>query len=190
MPPSKHQALPLPTPLPSLDSATAARVLAALQHDDLPLAVVDARGMLPWWNARFAALFAPPAEPAHGLDRWLGPADARRLLAGEVLELALPPGARRVAHTQPWRLQAGAPAGPGELRLLRAEPPSELQALRREVAQLRERLDLVQTFSDTGVFERDPHTLAGTWDRHMYRIWGLPEPPPGSPAPAHAVSPG
>ena len=66
--------------------------------------------------------------------------------------------------------------------------PEALAALRTAEARIRglqERLDLVQEFSDTGIFERDPLTMIGTWDRHMYRIWGLPERAVGTPAPSY-----
>ncbi|MBE7427699.1 MAG: PAS domain-containing protein [Ideonella sp.] len=50
-------------------------------------------------------------------------------------------------------------------------------ALRAE--RLQELLDMAQEFGRIGVFERDPRTLRGHWDRHMPRFWGLP---PGHPA--------
>jgi hypothetical protein len=43
---------------------------------------------------------------------------------------------------------------------------NDVAALRQQ-AELRERLEMVQTFTQTGIFERDPHTLQGRWDRHM-----------------------
>ena len=59
-------------------------------------------------------------------------------------------------------------------------PLNDVAALRQQVAELRERLEMVQTFTQTGIFERDPHTLQGRWDRHMYGIYGLP--PPADPS--------
>ena len=184
----------MPTaPIP-LDAATAAALQQALHDDAQPLAAIDAQGVLQWCNARFAALWAPAVGPPQRLDQWLSADDARRLMAGEPVTWRQPNS--HVSHTgpnnptsvggnpaeAPWRLQAGRPAGAG-LQLLRAEPLDEMQALRQRIEQLHERLELVQTFSSTGVFERDAATLHGTWDAHMYRIWGLPERPPGAGAP-------
>jgi PAS domain S-box-containing protein len=74
---------------------------------------------------------------------------------------------------------ADVPDAPG-----RADPVlAELRALRAANARLQERLDLVQAFTNTGVFERDAATMQGEWDAHMYRIWGLPEQPPGTASP-------
>ncbi|MBL8350384.1 MAG: PAS domain-containing protein [Burkholderiaceae bacterium] len=160
------------------DTAVAADLLDALGRADLALGLVDCDGLLRWCTPRFAALFAPPAEPSQPLERLLGAADAQHLLAGGETGLGLPGDGAR------WRLRAGA-ATPAGLRLIRAEPADETRALRAEIARLEDRLDLVQTFSRTGVFTRDPVTLAGTWDAHMYRIWGLPEAPPGAPSLPH-----
>jgi PAS domain S-box-containing protein len=44
-------------------------------------------------------------------------------------------------------------------------------ALRAE--RLEELLSLVQQFGRLGVYERDPRTMAGHWDSHMHRFWGL-----------------
>ena len=178
----------MPTTPPPLDATTLAALQQALHHDALALAAIDAQGVLQWCNARFAALLAPSAALLQRMDHWLGPTDARRLMAGEAVEWQLPadtagPGGDPAAA--PWRLQAGAPTATG-LQLLRAEPLGELAALRRRIAQLQERLDLVQTFSQTGVFERDATTLDGTWDGHMYRIWGLPERAPDALSPAYS----
>jgi PAS domain S-box-containing protein len=178
----------LPIPPPPLDASTAAALQQALHYDAVALAAIDAQGLVQWCNARFAALLGPAAAPLHRLDHGLSPIDARRLMAGEAVEWQLPagtagPGGDTAAA--PWRLQAGAPTGAG-LQLVRAEPLGELDALRRRIAQLQERLELVQTFSQTGVFERDATTLDGTWDGHMYRIWGLPERAPGALAPGRS----
>ena len=184
----------MPTAPPSLDAATAAALQQALYDDAQPLAAIDAQGVLRWCNTRFAALWAPSVGPPQRLDQWLSADDARRLLAGEPVTWRQPTShTGPISHTgptsagggpadAPWRLQAGQPAGAG-LQLLRAEPLDELQALRQRIDQLQERLELVQTFSSTGVFEREASTLHGTWDAHMYRIWGLPERLPGAGAP-------
>ncbi|MBC7729726.1 MAG: PAS domain-containing protein, partial [Microbacteriaceae bacterium] len=178
----------MPTTPPPLDATKAAALQQALHHDPQALAAIDAQGVVQWCNARFAALLGATGAPLHRLDHWLGPADAGRLMAGEAVERQLPagtagPGGDTAAA--PWRLQAGAPTNAG-LQLVRAEPLGELGALRQRIDQLQERLELVQTFSQTGVFERDATTLDGTWDGHMYRIWGLPERAPGALAPARS----
>ena len=157
-----------------------------MHHDAQALAAIDAQGVLQWCKARFAALLAPRAALLQRLDQWLDPAAARRLMAGEAVEWQLPagtagPGGDTTAA--PWRLQAGAPTEHG-LQLVRAEPLGELAALRQRIDQLQARLDLVQTFSQTGVFERDATSLQGSWDAQMYRIWGLPERSPGALAPS------
>ena len=43
----------------------------------------------------------------------------------------------------------------------------------------------MQEFTDTGIFERDAVTMVGSWDAHMYRIYGLPERAAGMPAPSY-----
>ena len=70
-------------------------------------------------------------------------------------------------------------------------PLNDVAALRQQVAELRERLEMVQTFTQTGIFERDPHTLQGRWDRHMYGIYGLPPPAyPSAQSPPYELATG
>ncbi len=189
----------MPTAPHPLDATLAAALQQALHDDAQPLAAIDAQGVLQWCNARFAALWALADGPPLRLDPWLPPDDLRRLMAGE--PVAWRPAAGPTIDDNPtrpatatagadradavWRLQAGRPAGDG-LQLLRAQPLDELQVLRQRIDRLQERLALVQTFSDTGIFERDASTLQGTWDAHMYRLWGLPERPPDAPAPSRS----
>lgn len=40
---------------------------------------------------------------------------------------------------------------------------------------LAERLEVAQEFGRLGVWERDAHTGQGRWDRHTFRLFGLPE---------------
>ena len=77
------------------------------------------------------------------------------------------------------------PAPPATPQTL-AEALAALRAAEARISSLQERLELVQELGDTGIFERDPVTQVGVWDRHMYRIWGLPEPAPGSASPSYA----
>jgi len=39
--------------------------------------------------------------------------------------------------------------------------------------RLEDLLNMAQQFGRLGVFERDPRTMAGHWDIHMHRFWGL-----------------
>jgi signal transduction histidine kinase len=151
-------------------------LFAALSGSDLALALADARGILLWCSDPFAALFTPPAAPGQALATRLGNAAAARL--AQHGEAAIDAGGA------PWRLRSS--AGGNGTQVLHAEAAAELHTLQAQVSRLQERLDLVQHFGRTGVFERDPATMQGRWDSHMYRIWGLPEPAPGSPSPSHA----
>ncbi len=54
--------------------------------------------------------------------------------------------------------------------LLRAQ--AEVARLRAENARLAELLDMAQDFGRLGVWERDPHTLEGRWDEHVFRFFG------------------
>ena len=63
---------------------------------------------------------------------------------------------------------------------------AELRHAQAQLAGLQERLDLVQELTQTGIFERDPVTMRGTWDHQLYRIYGLPPRPSGAPATDYA----
>jgi hypothetical protein len=77
------------------------------------------------------------------------------------------------------------PLEPGREPQTLSEALARLRAAQARIRRLEERLDLVQEFADTGVFERDAVTLVGHWDAHMYRIYGLPERAPGLPSPSY-----
>jgi len=49
---------------------------------------------------------------------------------------------------------------------------AELARLRAENARLSELLDMAQDFGRLGVWERDPRTLEGRWDDHVFRFFG------------------
>ncbi len=170
-------------------------MLTALTAAPSPLALLAADGRLHWCNAAFARLFTPQATAGAALAQWLGDAAWQRLQAGDPVPV---PGPGAAWHL---RLAAAAAAEPGAegLRALSAERAdavasgpanagTEAATLRAQIAALQERLDLVQEFGHIGVFERDPVTMQGRWDAHMYRIWGLPAPPPGTPSPPYGVT--
>ncbi|MBK6865942.1 MAG: PAS domain-containing protein [Ideonella sp.] len=155
----------------------------ALAQTGVVAALIDAAGCLEWCAPAFARLrLGDPALPANifrqPLQHVLGPQAAPLLDGNPTVVLRLP--ARAGADTR-WRARLAAIA-PG-WRLLVLEPLDDADALRERVALLEERLELVQELCNAGFFERDPATLAGHWDPQMYRIFGLPVPPPGTPAP-------
>jgi PAS domain S-box-containing protein len=49
----------------------------------------------------------------------------------------------------------------------------ELQQARAEIARLRELLAMAQQFGRVGVWERDPHSMAGRWDEQMFKLFGF-----------------
>jgi hypothetical protein len=151
---------------PDAGGTPATVALSALAAAGPPLAVVDADGRLAWCSQAFADAVAGVAATALvGTDvaAWLGEGSA---MAGAG-----------------WRL-VDSDAGEGR-RLLRLLPEDDTAALHRTIADLQERIALLQTFCNAGVFEHDPRTMQGQWDEQMYRIYGLPVPPPGTPAPGY-----
>lgn len=50
---------------------------------------------------------------------------------------------------------------------------AEVERLQAENKRLAEMLDLAQEFGRLGVWERDPRTLEGRWDRHVFRFFGF-----------------
>jgi hypothetical protein len=155
-------------------------MLDALGQADLALAAADAQGRLLWCTPAFAGLFSPPAGPGQRLSALLGEADGARLAAGQPVEHER---ADASGVPVPWRLHVR--GGDGATRVISAEPLAELRALQLRNERLQERLSLVQSFTDTGVFERDPRSMRGHWDAQMYRIWGLPERPADAESPRY-----
>jgi PAS domain S-box-containing protein len=49
---------------------------------------------------------------------------------------------------------------------------AELAAAKSEIARLSEKLDVLQSFTRSGFFEREFPDMGGHWDRTMYEIWG------------------
>ena len=146
----------------------AAATLAALGAAAPALALVDAAGQLAWCSQAFAdAVAGVPAADLLGTAAatWVGTRGAAAQAPGSIVER-----------------DAG-----GGRRLLQLQATSEVDAaaLQQTVADLQERVALLQEFCNAGVFERDPDTMQGRWDTQMYRIFGLPEQPPGTPAPPY-----
>ena len=160
---------------PGLDLATA---VALLQHNPSPVALCDAQGCVEWCNPQLLELAggAPDKGRGQALASVLGLAAAD----GELLDAALQQG--RVGVLPDMRL---APRGewwaahlsllPDGRRLTQWQSTDELRRLRTETQRQAELLDLAQDFGRLAVWERDVRSLQGRWDRHMYRLWGLPE---------------
>jgi PAS domain S-box-containing protein len=49
----------------------------------------------------------------------------------------------------------------------------EVERLKRENSRLAELLDMAQEFGRLGAWERDPKTLEGRWDDHVFRFFGF-----------------
>ncbi|MBP6776951.1 MAG: PAS domain-containing protein [Piscinibacter sp.] len=155
----------------------------ALVQTGVAAALIDGAGCIAWRAPAFERLGAgdgatPARDGRQPLVTALG-AQAAPLLDGRRalgLLLVTPEGA---ATRWRARLEPLAPAW----RLLTLHPQDDAAQLRERVARLEERIDLVQDLCNAGFFERDPVTLEGHWDAQMYRIFGLPVPPPGTPAP-------
>ena len=165
-----------------MPTALTQAVLQELQASAPPLAITDAHGSLIWCSASFSTLFAPVAEPGHRINALLGIVGTDRIDDDRIEIQAAN------ATDQLWRLRARGTTAGGQL--ISAELRTDLHKAQTQVEHLRERLELVQEFSNTGIFERNPVSFEGVWDRHMYRIYGLPERGPGQPAPRYEeVSP-
>lgn len=54
-----------------------------------------------------------------------------------------------------------------------ARAQAQIARLTADNARLTELLDLVQDLGRLGVWERDPHTLEGRWDAHVFRFFGF-----------------
>jgi signal transduction histidine kinase len=152
----------------------APRLLTALAAaaPELALALVDADGRIAWCSQAFARAMTGAGA---GVDALQGTA-ASAWLGDEG-------GPGRTDWRTHWRMNEE-DAGAGQ-RLLRLLPLQDAEALQRTVADLRERMAMLQEFCHAGIFERDPRTMEGHWDEQMYRIFGLPAPAAGTPAPEY-----
>jgi PAS domain S-box-containing protein len=143
-----------------------------------PVLAVDADGVVRGANAAFVS------ASAGTLDRVIGKPFA------SLCDVASPL-AQAALRTLSEALRAGSPLDGMQLQLrdgngaawpvsLSARPVGRAAWLtlldRREslrADRLQELLNMAQQFGRLGVFERDPRTLAGRWDSHMHRFWGL-----------------
>jgi PAS domain S-box-containing protein len=150
-------------------------MLAALSRSAAALALVNGARQMLWCSDGFAQAIC---------DR--SPADCVGQTLADLLDVPWagnpvggPPVPMRIdVRGRTWSLCVDT-AGPGRW-LLRLDPVPSSDDLRRQLADLRERLEIVQHFCQAGFFERDPQTRQGSWDGHMYRIFGL-EPPVDAP---------
>ena len=163
---------------PSSTAPPPAALLAAWlgQSHDL-LALTDPAGVLRWCNPAF--------ERATGIGA-----------GAEITRLAAPDDSSGPSHaTLAAVLQAGALADDTALALRSARGTALwvqarlarignelLWTLRDDTAQhalaaraqhLSELLDLAQEFGRLGIWEREIPSGTGTWDRHVFRIWGI-----------------
>ena len=161
----------------SADPVQADLLLAALAQTGPPMAVVEAAGVLAWCSASFSALLQPAAAGV-SVRSLIGDEAASALAAQGEVELMLT-GADGSAKGIGLRVSPPA----GGRSVITVTDTAELRHAQCQLAGLQERLDLVQELTQTGIFERDPVTMQGSWDHHLYRIYGLPPRPPGAPAP-------
>jgi hypothetical protein len=154
-----------------LDFATAQ---ALLQHGPSAIALCDAHGRIDWCNRALLTLAggAPGAGRGQDLAALLGLSDGDSLLLQDALRLGTPVSLPEMQVGDGWwRAQLGVlPDGRRAVHWLAVD---ELRHQSAEARRLAELLDLAQDFGRLAVWERDPHSLQGRWDRHMYRFWGL-----------------
>ena len=138
---------------------------AVLDASGDALALLDDQGSVVWANAAFARVTGPDwpellVGHSHAPERpltWQDPSGEqhhgkltlRRLRADE----SLPPAT--------W--------------LLRLVDTTELQRLTDQAHHQAELLDMTQEVGRLAVWERDIPGGTGRWDRHMFRLFGLPE---------------
>ena len=150
--------------------------VALLQHNPEPIALCDAGAHIVWCNRRLLELCG--GAPAEGRGQPLAallnlPAEDAALLEQALCQGRPGPLPEMTFGGSWWRAQLS--LLPDGRRALQWQAVDELRLHRAEARRLAELLDLTQDFGRLAVWERDPHTLKGRWDRHMYRIWGLPE---------------
>ena len=159
-----------------LDAATAT---ALLQHSASAVALCDVQGRIDWCNRVLLELCG--GAPAEGRGQSLARLLALSQADTKLLEQALSEG----RPCQLGDMRVGGPDGswwraqisvlPDGRRATHWNSADELHHQSAEARRLAELLDLAQDFGRLGVWERDTRSLQGRWDRHMYRLWGLPE---------------
>ena len=150
--------------------------VALLQHNPEPIALCDAGAQIVWCNRRLLDLCG--GAPAEGRGQPLAallnlPAQDAALLEQALCQGRPGPLPEMAFGGGWWRAHLN--LLPDGRRALQWQAVDELRLHRAEARRLAELLDLTQDFGRLAVWERDPHTLKGRWDRHMYRMWGLPE---------------
>ena len=160
-----------PTGLP--DTATALQWLSA---SPAALAATDAYGHLSWANPACKTLLGGLPADALGqpveLLLGLGASDIATwrqvLTAGGEAEVQRPPGCAAAS----W-LNLRVSVLPDGHRVLALTGIDELQTARADAQQRAELLDMAGDLGRIGVWERDPHTGEGRWDRHVFRMRGM-----------------
>ena len=162
---------------PSTAAPPSAALLAAWlgQSHDL-LALTDPAGVLRWCNPAF--------ERATGIGAGaeitrLAVPDAARVEPGP-LAAALRTGTLADDTALALRSASGAPLW-AQARLTRIgnellwtlRDDTAQHALSARARHLSELLDLAQEFGRLGIWERAIPSGIGTWDRHVFRIWGI-----------------
>ncbi len=136
--------------------------------------LLGADGVVDWCNDAARRLL-PRAGPRASLPTALEPSpqaaaalDAARV-AGTPTCIDIDRGGAAVTAVELTPLHGGAAL------LLLHERISSPDAASAPADALRERLDAAQEYGRLGVWERDLRTLRGHWDRHLQRLWGLPD---------------
>ena len=141
-----------------------------LQAAAVPLMQVDAAGLVRWAND--AAVQATGARPGQAFaSAWADTIAAAALCAGAPCQDEL-----QAVHPETpdatWFLAQSRPL-PGGGWALTLLPLAAQRALRADLAQKNELLDLARGFGRLGLWERNVRTLKGHWDHEVKRFWGL-----------------
>ncbi len=157
----------------------AAAAMALLQHSVCAIALCDPQGHIDWCNRVLLDLCggAPAQGRGQSLALLLALSQADTVLLDQALREGRNgqlPDMRIGGHSGSW-WRARLSMLPDGRRALHWQAVDELHRQAAEAKRLAELLDVAQDFGRLGVWERDPQSLQGRWDRHMLRVWGLPE---------------
>ena len=164
----------LPTPAAPLPAGLLSAWLT--QSHDL-LALTDATGQVRWCNTAFERA----TGVGSGSDLFvLAPAGDEGKKCHEVLLAALHRGALPdgteltfcSVNGATLRLQ-GRLTSVADERLWTFRDSTAQHALAARAQHLSELLDMAQEFGRIGIWEREIPSGAGTWDRHVFDIWGI-----------------